>query len=164
MKDLVMRGPNAIYNGMFECLGAAGITMDWNDIYTSLSQNVCQGCEGSPVMLNASKLQDNAKYLAITNHIIACVYFFFNTDWLESLPEDVRTIVTDCVKEAVEYQKSIDDDAQKDALEQMKADGVEVTEPADIQAWKDACAPMLDEYRAKGDAWAEFTDLLLSIQ
>ena len=46
MKDLVMRGPNAIYNGMFECLGAAGITMDWNDIYTSLSQNVCQGCEG----------------------------------------------------------------------------------------------------------------------
>ena len=164
MKDLVMRGPNAIYNGMFECLGAAGITMDWNDIYTSLSQNVCQGCEGSPVMLNASKLQDNAKYLAITNHIIACVYFFFNTDWLESLPEDVRTLVTDCVKEAVDYQESIDDDAQKDALEQMKKDGVEVTEPADIQAWKDACAPMLDEYRAKGDAWAKFTDLLLSIK
>ena len=43
-------------------------------------------------------------------------------------------------------------------------DGVEVTEPADIQAWKDACAPMLDEYRAKGDAWAKFTDLLLSIK
>ena len=162
--ELCMRGPNAIYNGMFECLGAAGITMDWNDIYTSLSQNVCQGCEGSPVMLNASKLQDNAKYLAITNHIIACVYFFFNTDWLESLPEDVRTIVTDCVKEAVDYQESIDDDAQKDALEQMKNDGVEVTEPADIQAWKDVCAPMLDEYRAKGDAWAKFTDLLLSIK
>ena len=79
-------------------------------------------------MLNASKLQDNAKYLAITNHIIACVYFFFNTDWLESLPEDVRTLVTDCVKEAVDYQESIDDDAQKDALEQMKKDGVEVAE------------------------------------
>ena len=75
-------------------------------------------------VLNASKLQDNAKYLAITNHIIACVYFFFNTDWLESLPEDVRTLVTDCVKEAVDYQESIDDDAQKDALEQMKKDGV----------------------------------------
>lgn len=163
MKDLVMRGPNAIYNGMFECLGAAGITMDWNDIYTSLSQNVCQGCEGSPVMLNASKLQDNAKYLAITNHIIACIYYFFNTEWLESLPEDVRTIVVDCAKEATEYQESIDDEAQVAALQAMKDDGTIVTEPADIQAWKDACAPMKDEYRAKGAAWAEFTDLLLSI-
>ena len=49
-------------------------------------------------------------------------------------------------------------------MEQKKADGVEVTEPADIQAWKDACAPLLDESRTKGDAGAEFTDLLLSIQ
>lgn len=114
-------------------------------------------------MLNASKLQDNAKYLAITNHIIACIYYFFNTEWLESLPEDVRTIVVDCAKEATEYQESIDDEAQVAALQAMKDDGTIVTEPADIQAWKDACAPMKDEYRAKGAAWAEFTDLLLSI-
>ncbi len=163
MEDLVMRGPNAVYIAMFEAVGAAGITMDWNEIYTALSQGVCDGCEGSPSSINASKFQDNAKNLAITNHIIACVYYFFNTEWLEALPEDLRTIVTDCAKEAVTYQEEIDDKDQGVALQTMKDEGVVVTEMQDIDKWKAACAPMLDEYRAKGQEWSDFIDILTSI-
>ena len=47
MKDLVMRGPNAVYISMFESVGAAGITMDWNDIYSAMQNKTCDGCEGS---------------------------------------------------------------------------------------------------------------------
>lgn len=164
MKGLVMRGPNKVYISMFEALGASGITMDWNDIYTALSQKVCNGCEGSPSSLNASKFQDNAKYLAITNHIIACVYYFFNTKWLESLPKDLQQTIRECANEAVEYQQKIDDEDQGVALEQMKKDGVTVTEMTDIDAWKAACAPMLDEYRKKGEKWSAFIDKLTAIQ
>ncbi|MGN0997653.1 MAG: TRAP transporter substrate-binding protein [Candidatus Ventricola sp.] len=164
MQDLVMRGPNAVYISMFESLGAAGITMDWNDIYTALAQGACDGCEGSPSSLNASSFQDNAKNLAITNHIIACVYYFFNTEWLESLPEDMQALVRECAQEAVAYQEQIDDQDQGVALEKMKAQGVVVTEIQDIDEWKAACAPMLDEYRAKGEAWSSFIDKLQAIE
>jgi len=164
MKGLVMRGPNAVYISMFEALGASGITMDWNDIYTALSQNVCDGCEGSPSSLNASKFQDNAKYLAITNHIIACVYYFFNTKWFESLPKDLQEVIRQCADEAVKYQEEIDDKDQIAALEQMEKDGVTITEITDIDKWKAACAPLLDEYRAKGEEWASFIDKLTSIE
>jgi len=164
MQDLVMRGPNAVYISMFEALGAAGMTMDWNEIYTALSQNVVDGCEGSPSSLNASKFQDNAKYLAITNHIIACVYYFYNTEWYNSLPQDLQDLLRKVSEEAAAYQEQIDDADQSKALQTMKDEGVTATEMTDIDAWKAACAPMLDEYRAKGANWSEFIDILTAIQ
>jgi len=164
MKNLVMRGPNAVYISMFESLGAAGITMDWNEIYTAMQQKVCNGCEGSPSSLNASAFQDNGKYLAITNHIIACVYYFFNTEWLESLPADLKEIVLECAREATAYQEKIDDEDQDKALENMKSQGVTVTVIEDIDKWKAACEPMTAEYLSKGDAWVEFYNLLTSVE
>ena len=164
MQDLIMRGPNAVYISMFESLGAAGITMDWNDIYTAMSQNVCQGCEGSPSSLHASALEDNGKYLAITNHIIACTYYFFNTEWYESLPEDLQKVVKEAADEAQAYQEQIDDADQTAALDAMTANGVTVTEIADIDAWKAACAPMTEEYLSKGEQWQAFYDVLTSIE
>lgn len=164
MKNLVMRGPNAVYISMFESVGAAGITMDWNEIYTAMQQNVCNGCEGSPSSLNASALQDNGKYLAITNHIIACVYYFFNTQWLDSLPEDLRAIVIECAREATAFQEKIDDADQEKALEKMKSEGVEVTVITDIDKWKKACEPMTQEYLSRGQNWVDFYNLLTSIE
>lgn len=164
MEDLIMRGPNAVYISMFESLGAAGITMDWNDIYTAMSQNVCNGCEGSPSSLHASALEDNGKYLAITNHIIACTYYFFNTEWLESLPEDLQAVVKEAADEAQAYQEEIDDADQEAALQAMKDNGVTVTEIQDIDAWKEACAPMTEEYLSKGEGWQAFYDLLTAVE
>jgi len=163
MEDLVMRGPNAVYIAMFEALGAAGMTMDWNDIYTALTQNVVDGAEGSPSSLNASKFQDNAKYLAITNHIIASVFYFYNTKWFDALPQDLQDLVCKVSEEATAYQEEIDDADQIKALQAMVDDGVTVTEMADIEEWKAACTPMLDSYRAKGENWNEFIDLLVAI-
>ena len=159
-----MRGPNAVYISMFESLGAAGITMDWNDIYTAMSQNVCQGCEGSPSSLHASALEDNGKYLAITNHIIACTYFFFNSEWYNALPEDLQAIVKEAADEAQAYQEQIDDADQTAALDAMKANGVTVTEITDIDEWKAACAPMTEEYLSKGPQWQAFYDVLTAVE
>ena len=164
MKDLVMRGPNAVYISMFESVGAAGITMDWNEIYTAMQNGTCDGCEGSPSSLHASALEDNGKNLAITNHIIACVYYFFNTEWYNKLPDDLKTVIAEAVDEAVAYQEALDDSDQNIALEAMKANGVTVTEIPDIDAWKAACAPMTEEYLSRGENWKAFYDVLTSIE
>ncbi len=164
MKDLVMRGPNAVYISMFDSVGAAGITMDWNEIYTAMQDGTCDGCEGSPSSLHASAFEDNAKNLAITNHIIACVYYFFNTDWYNGLPDDLRAVVNEAVDEAVAYQEALDDEDQTAALEAMKASGVTVTEMTDIDDWKAACAPMTEDYLSRGDNWKAFYEVLTSIE
>ncbi len=164
LKGLKMRGPNAVYISMFEALGASGTTMDWNEIYTALQTKVIDGMEASPSMINSMKFQDNAKNLAITNHIIACAYLFLNQAWFAGLPGDLQKVIRDCAEEAVAYQMRIDDEDQDKALAAMKAAGVVVREMPDIADWVKACQPLLAQYKAKGPQWVDFIDKLLAIK
>ena len=164
MKGLKMRGPNAVYISMFEALGASGTTMDWNEVYTAIQTKVMDGMEASPSMINSMKFQDNAKNLALTNHCMACIQFYFNDSWFKSLPEDLQQVIKDSVDETEAFQDKLDDDDNEKALEQMKADGVTITELSDLDKWVEACAPMLDEYRAKGDNWNSFIDMIIELK
>ncbi len=164
LKNMKMRGPNAVYISMFKSLGAAGTTMDWNEIYTALQTGVIDGMEASPSMINSMKFQDVAKNLTITDHIIACVYYFFNDKWLSSLPSDLKQLVLDCAQEASQYQAKIDDEDQIASLNKMKNEGVAIHQPTDKQKWVDACKPMLNDYRAKGKDWNDFIDKILVIK
>jgi C4-dicarboxylate-binding protein DctP len=164
IRGMKMRGPNAIYISMFNYLGAAGTTMDWNEIYTAMNQKIIDGMEASPSMINSMKFQDIAKNLTITNHIIACVYYFFNDKWLASLPEDLRRIILECADEAAVYQGQIDDEDQDASLALMVSQGVIVHNPTDSAAWVQACSPMLDEYRGRGANWNSFIDKMIAIE
>jgi C4-dicarboxylate-binding protein DctP len=164
IRGMKMRGPNAIYISMFDYLGAAGTTMDWNEIYTAMNQRIIDGMEASPSMINSMKFQDIAKNLTITDHIIACVYYFFNDKWLAGLPDDLRKIVLECADEAAAYQGQIDDLDQDASLAAMVDQGVVVHRLPDADAWRQACSPMLAEYRGKGANWNSFIDKMLAIE
>ena len=164
IRGMKMRGPNAIYVSMFNYLGAAGTTMDWNEIYTAMQTKIIDGMEASPSMINSMKFQDIAKNLTITNHIIACVYYFFNDKWLAGLPADLQKIVLDCAAEAAVYQGKIDDEDQDASFKAMVSQGVAVHNLSDAPAWVQACSPMLNEFRARGENWNSFIDKMLAIK
>ncbi len=164
MRGLKMRGPNAVYISMFDALGASGTTMDWNEVYTALQTKIMDGMEASPSMINSMKFQDNAKNLAITNHCMACIQFYFNDNWFQALPKDLQQIVKEAVDETEAFQDALDDSDNEKALEAMKAEGVTITEPSDLDQWVAACAPMLEEYRQKGDNWNSFIDQIIELK
>jgi len=164
LANMKMRGPNAVYISMFKALGAAGTTMDWNEIYTALQTGVIDGMEASPSMIYSMRFHEVAKHMTMTDHIIACVYYFFNEKWLNSLPSDLKQIVLDCAEEAADYQAKIDDEDQIASLNKMKAEGLIVHQLKDKDKWVAACKPMLNEYRAKGKEWSDFIDKILAIQ
>ena len=129
-----------------------------------MQNKTIEGMEASPSMIHSMKFEDNAKHLTITNHIIACVYYFFNENWFNALPEDLQTIVAACADEAAAYQAQIDDEDQGAALEAMVAEGLQVHELSDAEKWVEACSPMQDEYRDKGENWSTFLDAMLAIE
>ena len=159
-----MRGPNVVYTDMFDALGAAGTITGWNDIYTSLQTKVIEGCEAAPSALYSMNFYEQAKYMTVTNHIIACTFYFFNTEWLDSLPEDLREIVMECAEDARVYHAQLYDEEDAAAVQALVDGGVTVIELSDEEKAKflDACSGMLDEYRAKGDNWNSFIDILLA--
>lgn len=164
MKGLKMRGPNPIYISMFQALGAAGTTTDWNEVYNAIQTGVIDGMEASPDMISSMKFNEVAPYLSKTGHIAACVYYFFNKEWYEKLPADLQKIVMDCAHEAAAYQNKIDTEAQKASLDKMIAGGLKVNEVDDVQAFRNKTAPMLDAYKAKGPEWADFINKLTAVK
>lgn len=68
------------------------------------------------------------------------------------------------VDETEAFQDALDDSDNEKALEAMKAEGVTVTELSDLDKWVEACAPMLDEYRQKGDNWNTFIDMIIELK
>jgi C4-dicarboxylate-binding protein DctP len=164
MKGLKMRGPNSVYISMFNALGASGTTTDWSEIYTALQTKIIDGMESAPSSINSMKFYEVAPNLTITNHIIACTYYFYNTKWLKRLPKDLQKIVLNCAEDAAAYQAKIDDVDQTKALKEMKARGVKVWQLHDADKWVRACSGMLAEYRAKGPAWNDFINKLLAIK
>jgi C4-dicarboxylate-binding protein DctP len=165
LKGLKMRGPNPIYVGMFKALGARGTTTDWSEIYSALQTGVINGLEASPDMLLSMKFHEQAEYLSKTSHIAACVYYMIRKDWLESLPEDLQKIVIDCAREAAAYQNDLDKTVQKEAMQTMIADGVNVNEVDDIDEFKNRLADFKEQYVAgKGAAWRELYDKIKAVE
>ncbi|MCL2618930.1 MAG: TRAP transporter substrate-binding protein [Defluviitaleaceae bacterium] len=163
LQGMVMRGPNATYVAMFEHLGAAGTTTDWTEVYTALQTGVIDGAEASPDMINSMRFQDQASYFTITGHIIANVFYFFNADWWYALPADLQELVREAAHDAALFQAYIDDIAQVQSLDEMIADGVEVIELDDIEAWREAVSPMENEFRGRGSNFDTFIDAIRAI-
>ncbi len=156
LKGLKMRGPNPIYVGMFKTLGASATTTDWSEIYSALQTGVIDGLEASPDMLLSMKFNEQAKYLSKTSHIAACVYYMIRRDWLESLPQDLQSLVLDCAREAAAYQNELDIQVQADALKTLEAEGVKINAVADLEEFKAQLAQWKDDYvRSQGPAWQD---------
>jgi C4-dicarboxylate-binding protein DctP len=165
LEGLKMRGPNPIYVGMFKAIGARGTTTDWSEIYNALQTGIINGLEASPDMLLSMRFHEQAKYLSKTSHIAACVYYMIRKDWFEQLPEDLQKVVAECAREAAAYQNELDKEVQTEALEQMKADGVQINEVDDVSEFENKLAEFKKSYVAeKGSQWQQLYDQITAIE
>ncbi len=161
LEGLVMRGPNPMYVAMFEAFGADGVTTDWTEIYTALQTGVIDGMEASPDMILSMRFHEVANHLSLTNHQPAGVFYFINTDWLDSLPEDLQELVLDTARDAADYQIELDRVAQEEALQTLIDEGVEVNEVADISEFMEKVEGLHEEYVQRGPHWEDFYNKLL---
>ncbi len=161
LEGLVMRGPNPMYVAMFEALGADGVTTDWTEIYTALQTGVIDGMEASPDMILSMRFHEVARHLSLTNHQPAGVFYFINTNWLQSLPEDLQQIVIDSARDAADYQVELDSVAQDRALQTMIGEGVQVNEVEDMNAFVERVRGLHEEYIARGPHWEDFYNKLI---
>ncbi len=165
MKGLKMRGPNPVYVGMFNALGANGTTTDWSEIYGALQSGVIDGMEASPDMIYSMKFHEVAPYLSKTNHIAACVYYMFRKNWLESLPEDLKKVVVESAKQAAAYQNELDNKVQSESLQKMVAAGLKVNEVKDIGEFQKTLETFKQNYvKEKGPAWQALYEKIVAVK
>ncbi len=147
LKIRVMENP--VYIDTFQALGANAVPMAWTEALTALQQKTIDGQENPVNVIYSFKLSETQKYLSMTRHTYAPAIFVMSLDKFNSLPEDIQTVFTECAQQAAEYERQVNADSEKQQLEEIRAQGMEVVSEMDTTPFKEAVQTVYDKYGAQ---------------
>lgn len=78
---------------LFKALGASPVTINYNELYSSLQTKVVDGQENALVLLPFAKFYEVQKYCSLTNHMWDGFWQLANRKVFAKLPEDARDII-----------------------------------------------------------------------
>lgn len=76
-------------------LGANPTPVSWPEVYTSLATGIVTGTKNSLSDIIDMNFTDFIKYGVLDNHTYITFFWWVNDPWLQSLPEDLRSVVLD---------------------------------------------------------------------
>ncbi|ALS97312.1 TRAP transporter substrate-binding protein [Lacimicrobium alkaliphilum] len=138
LKIRVLNSPTAVKT--VQALGGSATPVSWGELYTALQQGVVDGAENNPPSYYLSRHYEISRYYSLDEHTsVPDVILASKAVW-DGLTPEQQGWVEQAMADSVEYQKSLWQQASDEALEAVKAAGVEVIYP-DKQAFREAVAP-----------------------
>ncbi len=166
LKGLKMRT-----NGMktidltFQAMGANTVSVPYADLYMGLKTSIADGQENPWVNVEGMKFYEVQKYFTEVNYQFHPDPFYVNAQWWAELPEEFRTILTDCATVMGEYNDQLIDENSNAARQVVLDAGCEIYTPTaeELAAFQTACEPVYEQVVAEGICSQEELDELLAI-
>lgn len=140
----------------FQTLGAQPVPIAFPELFTALQQGTVDGQENPLFIIKGSRFFEVQKYLSLTRHIGTTYFLVINEAKFQSLPEDVRTILTaEAAKISPQVTKELED-GEAGILTFLKENGVEIVEDIDRAAFREKLKPVYEKYKARfsPELWA----------
>lgn len=118
---------NALFIDTFSALGVAAQPMPFPEVYTALEQRVVDGQENPLATILASKFYEVNKNTVLSNHIYSVWAFLMSKRFWDRLSAEEKQIITDAAAEAKLYERQTIRAFDIKALEELKANGMQVT-------------------------------------
>lgn len=161
MKGLKLRVPEAdTLLDYAKYTGASATPMAFTEVYLALQTNAVDGQENPLSTIDAQKFYEVQDYLALTNHVVNDANYVVSNQMWEKLPEELKTILEDGIKEAADYHTQLFTEEEANLIAKFKDEGVTVTEP-DLQEFKEAVSKAYPKYLEEigGDAEAYLKEI-----
>ncbi len=144
LKIRVQESPSAI--AMVRAMGGAATPIAWGELYTALQQGVVDGAENNPPSFHLSRHYEASRYLSLDEHTAVPDVLLVSEAVWQRLDMDERGWLADAAAASAQYQKALWRDATANALDAVRAAGVEIIRP-DKQAFAQKAAPLQHEPR-----------------
>jgi tripartite ATP-independent transporter DctP family solute receptor len=138
--------PNTVFIKTFEAMGTRPTTVEWAEVYSALQQNVVQAAEAPLGSIWGSKLHETRDTLSMTRHFTAFTFWVINADYLETLPEDIQTVLMEVGAEAGALCTKLTLEREEEYKQQFRDAGVTIVEDVDIAAFREATAAVYDAF------------------
>jgi len=136
---------NPIHMDAWRALGADPTPMAFAEVFTALQQGTVDGQENPLAIIATSRLFEVQKYLALTNHNYSPMVLMVSKSVWETFPEDIKQLFRQFAMEGAADEREALHKANAQYLEQIKAAGVQVTEP-DTTPFQEAIKAVYDKY------------------
>jgi tripartite ATP-independent transporter DctP family solute receptor len=149
---------NPMFVDMMNSLGGNGVAMGYDQVFSALQTGVVDGAENNPPSFVFDNHYQVAKYYSLTEHLIVPeMLVFSHVSWAMLSPED-QELIKKFSREAQLDERQLWQKVEAEAMQKMKAAGIEIIPIADKKPFQDAVKPVWDKYGAK------YADLIKQIQ
>ncbi len=156
--------PNPINVDWVKALDANPTPLPFPEVYAALEQKAIDGQENPVTVINANKFYEVQKFAAITNHQYNPQSVMISKKFWDTLSAAEKQIVQDAAIEAGKYQRDQARSQVAAALDNMKKNGMQVTEfpAAEVLKFADKMKPVISKHAATAGE-ATVTELLAEL-
>ena len=146
LKGMKLRVPEAEMRiDTFKELGALPTPLAFSEVFTALQQGTVDGQENPLATISASKFNEVQDYLTISGHIWGSALLGISEQAWNSLSPEYQEIIKEKADVWKEKEREMIRKGEEELVEEMKAAGMEVTEP-DVEEFKKAVEPVWTKY------------------
>jgi tripartite ATP-independent transporter DctP family solute receptor len=140
---------NPMFVDMANALGANGVAMGYDQVFSALQTGVIDGAENNPPSFVFDNHYQVAKFYTDSQHLIVPEMLVFSKLAWGKLSAGDQDLLKKFSREAQADARVLWDKKEADAFERMKAGGIEIDHIADKKPFQDAVKPVWDKYGAK---------------
>lgn len=140
---------NPVHIEAFKTLGALASPLSWPEVIPALQQGVVDGAEIPVTAMQSLKWWQLQKYVTLTGHVFSSTLIIVSPKVYNSLSDEDKEAFRQAAIKASAAQRQYVDEKQAQALAQLKAEGMEIVESIDTEAFQKALEPAYATFAKK---------------
>ena len=149
---------NPMFVDMGNALGANAVAMGYDQVFSALQTGVIDGAENNPPSFVFDNHYQVAKYYSLTQHLIVPEMLVFSRITWDKLSADDQALIKKTAREAQFDARDLWNKKEAEAMDKMKAAGIQIDQIEDKKPFRDAVKPVWDKYGGK------FADIIKRIE
>ncbi|RDV15326.1 TRAP transporter substrate-binding protein [Pontibacter diazotrophicus] len=137
---------------MINMFGGAATPISTGEIYTAIQQGVVDGAENNPPTFYLSRHYEVAKHYSINEHTMVPDILLISTRVWEDLTPQEQQWLQEAADESAVVQRELWQEAEEEALREVKKAGVEVTYP-DKEPFAKIVEPMYESFKNEPEVY-----------
>lgn len=139
---------NSIFLDAFSRLGANPVAMAFSEVYPAMESGAIDAQENPIPTILASKMYEVQDHLSLTKHVYTPFATLVSKKFWDQLSEEERKAMRQACDESRDLQRKLNREANVKALEQLKEEGMEVSEIADEERarMREVTQPTVDKF------------------
>lgn len=133
-------------------LGATPTVMSLGEVYMGIQQGVVDGQENPLPTIDSNAFYEVCDNLLMTDHVIAAVTYTIDNKVWESMPEDLQSVILDCVRESCDSITKDIQEQEAGLVDALKEKGMNIIE-VDKEAFKANVQSIYDKYTGTWGDW-----------